>query len=311
MGASTPMFEEHLSNNLDYARGAHLLEQTSELDARTHDAVDRLLERDHAHISDEGRTKVLHYGAVRPRAVVLFHGLSASPTQFARFADDLYRRGHNVVVPRLPRHGHRDRMSEALSFLTADDLRETAQQSIDLARGLGREVVVAGFSLGGLLATWVAQREPVRRAVAIAPFFGVSWLPNRLMLPLSSMMLRMPNRFHWWHPILRERQLPAHGYPRYATHALAHAYRLAREVIEGGSLPIETSELVFVTNARETAVNNRAVRRLANALRETSGGRVEEVVLRNVPFAHDIVEPLRSPDIASKVYPQLLELIEG
>lgn len=310
MGAPTPMFEEHLSNNLDYASGPYLPPQASELDRRTLEAVERLYLRDHARISNEGRTKVLHHGARRPKAIVLFHGLSASPTQFARFADDLFRRGHNVVVPRLPRHGHRDRMSDALSLLTAEDLRLTAQQSIDLARGLGGDVVVAGFSLGGLLATWVGQREPVRRVVAIAPFFGVSWLPNRFMLPLATAMMRMPNRFHWWHPLLRERQMPAHGYPRYATHALAHAYRLAREVIEGGSAPIEARELVFVTNARETAVNNRAVRRLARVLREKAPGRVEEVVLRNLPFVHDIVEPLRSPDVASKVYPQLLELIE-
>ncbi|MEO9169975.1 MAG: alpha/beta fold hydrolase [Candidatus Baltobacteraceae bacterium] len=282
-----------------------------ELQPHIHSALERLLERDHDRIADEGRTMVLHLGEVRPMSVVLFHGLSSSPTQFVRFASDLHARGHNVIVPRLPRHGHRDRLTEALSRLTADDLRRTAQQSVDLARDLGDEVVVAGFSLGGLLATWVAQRERVRRAVAIAPFFGVSWMPNRFMAPLSTLMLRMPNTFHWWHPILRERQMPAHGYPRYATHAVAHAYRLARQVLDASGEPLEAQRLIFVMNARETAINNRAVRKLARELLRESPGRVDEVVLRNIPFLHDIIEPLRNSAIAERVYPQLLELIEG
>ncbi|HEV7179573.1 MAG TPA: alpha/beta fold hydrolase [Candidatus Baltobacteraceae bacterium] len=277
----------------------------------TYTALERLLERDHDRIADEGRTKMLHHDEVRPKAIVLFHGLSSSPTQFTRFAHDLYARGHNVLVPRLPRHGHQDRLSDALAYLTSDDLRRTATESVDLARGMGDEVIVAGFSLGGLLATWLAQREPIHRAIAIAPFFGISWVPNRFMNPLASAMLRLPNMFHWWNPITRERQMPEHGYPRYATHAVAHAYRLAQEVFAATALPIEAERLIFVTNAREAAINNRAVTRLARSLRTASPERVEQILLRNVPFVHDIIEPLRHPEIAERVYPQLLEIIEG
>ncbi len=277
----------------------------------TYAALERLLERDHERISEAGRTKLLLHRERRPKAIVLLHGLTASPTQFVRFAHDLHDRGHNVIVPRLPRHGHRDRLSEALAHLTADDLRHSALQTIDVARDLGDEVVVAGFSLGGLITTWLAQREPLHRAVAIAPFFGVSWMPNRFMVPLTDVMLRIPNMFHWWNPIARERQMPEHGYPRYATHAVAHAYRLAREVIDASPSPIAAEKLVFVTNARESAVNNGAVRRLASSLREASPQRVEEVVLREVPFLHDIIEPLRYPHVADRVYPQLLDIIEG
>ncbi len=277
----------------------------------TYAALERLLERDHERISEPGRTKLLLHGERRPKAIVLLHGLTASPTQFVRFAHDLHGRGHNVIVPRLPRHGHSDRLSEALAHLTADDLRHSALQTIDLARELGDEVIVAGFSLGGLMTTWLAQREPLHRAVAIAPFFGISWMPNRFMIPFTDLILRLPNMFHWWDPIARERQMPEHGYPRYATHAVAHAYRLARDVLDSSQKPIAAEELVFVTNARESAVNNRAVNRLAASLREASPQRVRQVVLREVPFLHDIIEPLRHPHVADKVYPQLLDIIEG
>ncbi|MDE2481925.1 MAG: alpha/beta hydrolase [bacterium] len=277
----------------------------------TRATIERLRRRDHERVSEAGRTKLLLHDEPRPCAVVLFHGLSASPTQFVRFAHDLHERGHNVVVPRLPRHGHRDRLSTALAHLTADDLRVFARESTHLARGLGERVVVAGFSLGGLLATWIAENEPVERAVAIAPFFGVSWIPNRFMKGIAHAMLRVPNSFQWWDPLQRERQQPPHGYPRYATHALAQSYLLARDVMDAAERGIAARRLIFVTNAREAAVNNRAVARLEARLRGADPKRLEHVVLTGIPFSHDIIEPLRHPEIAARVYPRLLQLIDG
>jgi alpha-beta hydrolase superfamily lysophospholipase len=278
---------------------------------RTYACLERLVQRDHDRIAPEGRTMALLHGEVRPAAFVLFHGLAATPAQFTRFAHDLYARGHNVLVPRLPRHGYRDRLCDALSTLTSDQLRAVAAQSVDAAHGLGERVVVAGFSLGGVLAAYVAQRRRVARAVAIAPFFGLSWMPNRFMPHLARTLLAFPNLFAWWNPIARERYYPSHGYPRYATHAVAHAYLLAQQVMAAAPDGIAADELVLVTNAREAAVSNRAVRRFERALLSSGAARLEHVVLSGIPFSHDIIEPLRHPEIAGRVYPRLLALIEG
>jgi esterase/lipase len=278
---------------------------------RTRTILDRLRSRDHDRVGEAGRTKLLLHDDVRPKAIVLFHGLSASPTQFVRFAHELHSRGHNVIVPRLPRHGHKDRLSKALAHLTADDLRAFADQSVDLAGQLGERVIVAGFSLGGLISAWIAERYAVERAVAIAPFFGISWVPNRLMGSFARLLLAMPNRFHWWDPIAREKQMPEHGYPRYSTYALAQSYLLALDVLSHASEGISAKELIFVTNARETAVNNRAVRHLERRLRARHPERLQHVILKDVPFSHDIIEPLRHPKIADQVFPTILSLIEG
>jgi len=273
--------------------------------------LDRLRGRDHERVGEAGRTMLLLHGEVRPLSIVLFHGLSASPTQFIRFAHELHGKGHNVIVPRLPRHGHRNRLSDALARLTADELRHFARESVELAGGLGDKVVVGGFSIGGLISTWIAQRYAVERVVAIAPFFGMSWMPNRWMSSFARLMLAMPNRFGWWDPIAREKQQPEHGYPRYATHALAQAYLLAHEVMASASAGIAAKKLIFVTNSRETAVNNRAVRKLEERMRAVDPTRLEHVVLTGIPYSHDIIEPLRHPDIADAVFPQLLNLLEG
>jgi alpha-beta hydrolase superfamily lysophospholipase len=273
--------------------------------------MERFVARDHQYVSEAGRTKLLLHDEVRPTAVVLFHGLSASPTQFERFARELYEHGHNVIVPRLPRHGHTDRMSAALERMNADELRQFATDSIELAHGVGTRVVVAGFSLGGLLAIWSAQHLKVDRAVSIAPFLGVSWIPHSWMAALSRVLLALPNRFAWWDPLLREKQVPAHGYPRYATHALAEALKLSREVFDYADRPINANMLVFVTNSSEAAVNNRTIGKLEKRLSRFAQSKLRLVRLGNLPISHDIIEPLRHPEVADRVFPSLMKLIEG
>jgi pimeloyl-ACP methyl ester carboxylesterase len=275
------------------------------------DRVDRLLARDHSGVSDKGRTLAHLHGERRPRAIVLLHGMSSSPPQFERFALDLFARGHNVLVPRLPRHGHADRLSTALARLRPDDLYAGVDEYIGVARELGERVTVAGFSLGGLLAAWSAQHYQVDRCVAIAPFFGVAWIPTGLMAAASEVLLRLPNQFHWWDPIVRERQMPEHGYPRYATHAIAHAYRIARGVLrEASTRGPSAGRVVLVVNARETGVNNRAIRRLYTRWQAHRPGAIELIALTGLPPSHDIIEPLRRGDLAVRVYPQLLAAID-
>jgi pimeloyl-ACP methyl ester carboxylesterase len=281
-----------------------------QISGQTSALLERFRARDHRGISEKGRTKLLLHDEVRPVATVLFHGISSSPEQFVRFAHELHARGHNVIVPRLPHHGHINRLTAAFSRLQADELRTFAEHSVELAQGLGEQVVVAGFSLGGLLTTWVAQHYPIARAVAIAPFFGVSWMPNRLLVPFTDLILRLPNIYGWWDPIARERQQPEHGYPRYASHAVGQALLIGREVFAHVDEAVAARELIFVINARESAVNNRAVRRLAGLLHPAPGGRIEQVVLTNTPLSHDIIEPRRRPKVANRVFPELLDLID-
>ena len=274
------------------------------------DRLDRLLALDHAYVGDKGRTIARLHEGRRPRAVVLLHGMTASPAQFSRFADDLFARGHNVLVPRLPRHGHADRLSEASARITGDELVTAAREVLAVGRELGDRITVAGFSLGGLLTAWIAQHDAVDRAVAIAPFLGVAVLPSRLMNAAAEVVMRLPNSFQWWDPIQRERQMPAHGYPRYSTHAIAHAYLVARDLLRDASESAPaTRDIALVNNSHESGVNNRAIRKLEASWR-AHGVDVARVVLQGLPPSHDIVEPMRHSKLADRVYPQLLEVID-
>lgn len=288
------------------------------MDGQTYESAQQRLqwfeERDRArHIGESGRTLVFDHGRRTRKATLLFHGLSATPRQFIAIAQALHGRGHNVFVPRLPQHGHSNRLSEALATMSADQLAACASDALALARGLGEEVTVAGFSIGGLLAAYVGQFEDVRRIVAISPFLGVAFIPDILRVPMARWFLRRPNRFYWWDPILRERQHPEHGYPRFATHAIAHGLTLAHDVVEASASAAPLADdLVIVFNPSDSTVNKRAILKLARQWRARKPQSVRLHRLSNLPpFVHDIIEPNRYPGVSERIRPAIVDLIDG
>ncbi|MFY9780337.1 MAG: alpha/beta fold hydrolase [Candidatus Baltobacteraceae bacterium] len=257
------------------------------------------------------RSILLSHGARTPKAFLLLHGLTASPQQFASFGRLLFERGANVFIPRLPRHGLADRLTTSLAGLTAEELDAFAHESVDAAHALGERLTVVGFSLGGLLAAWIAQHVEVDRAVPIAPFLGSVWVPRPVAPSLARLALRMPNRFVWWHPVLRERLQPEHGYPRYPTHALAQSYYLVQRLLSVAAQQAPLAhEIEIVVNASETAVDNRSARRLARLWNEHRPTPVGFRSLGGLPPSHDIIEPLATPRLAPRVYPKLLESVD-
>lgn len=279
--------------------------------ARAREQLTRFFERDGDRIAEHSRTLAFDHGYRTKRATVLFHGLSASPRQLLGIAQALHARGHNVFVPRLPRHGYRDRLSRALETLDSAQLKACAAEALAIGEGLGEAVHVAGFSLGGLLTCYTAQIAPVHRAAALSPFLGVKFLPSSLRAVAARVALALPNQFYWWDPILRERQQPDHGYPQYSTHAIAHGLSLADELFVRAKTESPAAQHVtLVTHRWEPAVNNRAIRKLARLWAESKPGALELVRLAGVPMVHDIVEPKRYPAIAERVNASLVDIID-
>jgi carboxylesterase len=263
-------------------------------------------------VGEWGRSILLTHGRPTAKVFVLLHGLTASPLQFAEFGRLLFARGSNVLIPRLPRHGDADRMTAALGQLDAAELVSFADSIVAEARAYGERVVVVGFSIGGLLAAWIAQHHHVARVVAISPFLGLIWLPERFGPAVTDLALRLPNWFMWWHPVTRERLEPRHGYPRFPSHAIARIYRLARRLAEDArsTRPL-TDDIVVVVNDSEVAIKNRNIVRLAASWLAHDGTHVTTHHLRGLPPSHDIIEPMRVPGIVARIYPELIALADS
>jgi alpha-beta hydrolase superfamily lysophospholipase len=275
--------------------------------------VRRIQTRDDASILPVARTALYDHGHPSETAVVLFHGFTNCPAQYALFAQRLHARGCNVLVPRLPEHGDVNRMTTRLERMTAEAVTAAASEAVDAARGLGRRLVVSGLSLGGALTAWLAtQRGDIDRCVSVAPAFGIDhiWFPFSVYAA-GAMRAMPPAVYAWWDPRLKEAITPRHAYPRYPLRALGECYKVGEWTI-GAQAPLggrARTELIFALNPRDPAVNDSVAAQLAQYWR--SAGMLSSSVawLEGFPAMHDVIEPENPHQCIAQCYPPLLDLI--
>ncbi len=251
---------------------------------------------------------LLSHGRPMERAIVLFHGFTNCPRQFAALADQFFARGFNVYVPLLPRHGRRDKLTLALAGLSIDELTACARDAAGAVAGLAPRICVLGLSLGATLVAWLAQTQALDRAIAIAPFFSVVHVPSSLEPLVAGALAAAPNAELWWDPRVREHAPPDHAYPRFSTHALAHCLGLGQIVRESADTAApRTATTTLVLNAKDPAIDNGAARDVLARWR-AHGADADEFVFDNLDVRHDIIEPTTYADAPTLVYPVLLRL---
>ena len=262
-------------------------------------------------ILPEARTKAWLHGEGRPLCVLLFHGLTNNPAQFAEFGPALRERGANVIAVRLPHHGESDRLTKKLAALKSAELMQTLDDALDIAAMLGERVAVMGHSTGGTLAAFAAQfRNGISLAVPVCPGFAVL----RFSRPLSRAIMFgariVPNVHIWWDPDLRERFRPAAAYPRFPTRAVAAVMRIADATYRAARRRAPLARKIrAVVVARDPAVNNLATRRLVDRWRaHGADATYEELIVE--PLNHDPFDPDSPRARTEKSYPTLLALFD-
>lgn len=163
-------------------------------------------------------------------AVLAFHGFAGTPRELRVVADMAARLGLSARVPRLV--GHTAHVRDLMNVGWSDWVDDARRALADLAKTNGK-VVVAGLSMGALLATHLAATEPERVAGLIA-LSHATWLrfsSFRLPLGLLERFDLFDNRFY----------VPKHGADirdpvarrEHLTYAL-NPMRSAIEVLRGG-----------------------------------------------------------------------------
>lgn len=92
---------------------------------------------------------MMERGEKSRRSILLVHGLTDSPYYMTALGDIFYARGYNVVSVLLRGHGTKP---EDLHRVYLKNWRDDVKLGLDIARELGDEVSIAGFSTGGALA---------------------------------------------------------------------------------------------------------------------------------------------------------------
>ncbi|HUC20801.1 MAG TPA: alpha/beta hydrolase [Candidatus Polarisedimenticolaceae bacterium] len=138
-----------------------------------------------ASVKPECYSKLYLHKQPTPKAVVMFHGVSACTVQFSGLAQYFYDKGYNVYAPLAPEHGRPDNLNHAK--VSSQGLVDYVNTSVNITSALGDEVGAIGLSGGGNLATWAAQYRPeIRRLLALSPFYepSVSQAPKWQIRPL-------------------------------------------------------------------------------------------------------------------------------
>ena len=256
----------------------------------------------------EARSILLTHGSRVSRAAVLLHGLTNSPRQFRAFAERLYAEGYNVYVPRLPHHGERTGGVTNIERLTAEQLRDLGDVSVDVGKGLGDSLIVVGLSAGGTMAAWIAQQQDVARAVVIAPALELAAVPSVLSEPLMDLAVRVPDvtRREAAVPDERDRE------PGWTTRGIGQMLRLGAAVRDASrEQRPDAHSVVFLLNASDRTVKARPVLELAArwAIRGTPV-RVYEFP-DSLRLAHDVIDPRERGADTAAVYPVLDALVNG
>ena len=273
--------------------------------------VEALQAMDGRDIVPQARSALLTHGHRTPLCAVLLHGFTNHPGQYVQFAPLVHAAGANVLVPRLPLQGYRDRMTTALAKLTAEQLLDAASAAVDIACGLGERVCVLGISSSGVLCAYFAQhRSDVALAVGVAPVFGLLQLPYAVSRAITRAALVLPNRFLWWDPRIKMAQHPVTAYPRFPTRALAQTLRISDDVYDTAkrSAP-RAGHAVLVCNQHDPAVNNHITQRVVQRWNLNLPGSAEQFTFTGLPHNHDIIDPDNPAARTGIVYPKLLELI--
>lgn len=115
------------------------------------------------------------------RACMLIHGFTGGPYELGPLADHLRKRGVLCTVPELPGHG--GKLRELKRYTRADWIAKALTEAEKLVERCG-PIDLVGFSMGGLLATYVANRLPVRRLALLGtPVIYIS--PGRMIRDIA------------------------------------------------------------------------------------------------------------------------------
>jgi pimeloyl-ACP methyl ester carboxylesterase len=294
----------NLSNLSSNANPVHSYEEALQ-------RIDRLRAEEPQNMNPVCRLQFMTHDRKVERAIILVHGYANCPQQFHELGQRFYDLGYNVLIAPLPHHGLADRMTEEHALLKAEELTAYADQVVDIAQGLGDQVIMMGISAGGVTTSWAAQnRRDIDLAVIISPAFGFKQIPTPLTAAVMNVSTLLPDSLEWWDPVLQADVAPPYGYPHYSKHALAQILRLGFAVqADAKHSPPAAKKVEVVINPTDESVNEQLIMEVVKNWQAHGANLATYEFDGNLQLRHDIIDPAQPYQKTDIVYPRLIELV--
>lgn len=254
-------------------------------------------------------TRFYTHGGRTAKAVVLVHGLTNSPRQFEELGQMLFNDGYNVLIPRMPYHGLQTHTVSELGNTTAAGLSRFADETADIAVGLGDEVTVTGLSGGGTIAGWITQnRSDIDKSVLIAPLYGLADVPPFVSKMAGNLFSRLPD-----YDFSSSSEPPRDSvYLGWSTCGIAEYLILSRTARPNSDdSPAEVRNITEVTNGNDHTVNNGMSNTVVDAWEGTGATITRYEFDQSLGLPHDYIDITAIGDKSAWIYPILVNLIES
>lgn len=123
---------------------------------------------------------------------LLLHGFTGGPYEVMPLAEHLRRIGYECFVPELPGH---DKELLGLGQVTWHDWLDAAAGEAHRLTRAGGSFDLVGFSMGGLISAYLANRFPVRRLVLLNA--AAIYVSPRLFVKDALQRMRSGDRRQW------------------------------------------------------------------------------------------------------------------
>lgn len=185
------------------------------------------------------------------KVCLFFHGFTATPEQFGLIGRAFFQAGYNVLIPLLPGHG----IAGDWNKDNPPPLPENKQiyqkfglKWLQLAKYLGKKVIVGGLSGGSTLAAWLALEcpEDIDRTLVFAPYLSGS---NKVV----DLFVRLLNIYFEWRT---EPGLAHFGYDGFVMPALRVFLDMGADVLEQAQKTV-AAPMLILSSESDRAVGNR------------------------------------------------------
>jgi carboxylesterase len=265
-------------------------------------------------LHDVCRTKLMTHGYRVENVIIILHGYTTCPEQFAELGKRFFDLGFNVFIPCLDYHGREDRLTDVIQDLTAERMVSFGDQMLDIATGLGEKVTVLGISGGGTITAWLAQnRSDVYCAVPLAAFIRVGFLPAFLTTPFIRIFSTLPHFFIWWDPRTKANNPYSifYAYPRYSLRNFAQIMRLGLAVKRQSQIrPPAAGHIMMIINDFDPGVSNTELNSLYEVWKSQKGEKVTSYHFdKEMKMLHDIITPGTPGIPIEDVYSRIIQQV--